>query len=218
MTKIQETFNQKLLVEGKDDQHVIWALCQQFNIKESFDVIDCGGVANLLEQIPQRLKQSGIESLGIIVDADIDLNARWQSIKNLLTVHQFEIPDQLPEEGLICQNADGITFGVWVMPNNKVNGMLEDFIAFLVPESDPLLPIAADVLNDIESRNLQKYSRNYKAKAQIHTWLAWQEEPGTPLGQSITKRYLSTDTETCLRLINWLKGLFPSPHILNTLH
>jgi hypothetical protein len=211
MTKNKEKYNQKLLVEGRDDQHVIWALCQQFNVKESFDVIDCEGIANLLKQIPQRLKQSGIEVLGIIIDADIDLNARWQSIRDILTVNQFEIPDQLPEEGLIYQNADGITFGVWAMPNNKVNGMLEDFIAFLVPNEDQLLLIADDVLHDIENRNCQKYSQNYKAKARIHTWLAWQEEPGTPLGQSITKRYLSTDQETCLRLINWLQGLFSSP-------
>ncbi|MDR2116756.1 MAG: hypothetical protein LBP87_10305 [Planctomycetaceae bacterium] len=208
MTKNKEKYNQKLLVEGKDDQHVLWALCQQFGVKESFDVIDCEGIENLLEQIPQRLKQSGIETLGIIIDADTDINARWQSVKNSEALHKFEIPDQLPKEGLICNNAERIKFGVWMMPNNKTNGMLEDFIAYLVPEKDQLFPIADNVLNDIENRNLQKYSQNYKAKARIHTWLAWQEEPGTPLGQSITKKYLSTDKATCLILINWLRGFF----------
>jgi hypothetical protein len=210
MTLIKEKFPRKLLVEGNDDQRVIWALCQQFHIKESFDVIDCEGYEKLKEQIPQRLKQSGIKTLGIIVDADTDINARWQSIKNSITECQFEIPDQLPEKGLICQNADGIRIGVWTMPDNKTDGMLEDFIAFLVPEKDQLLPIADNVLLEMEQQHLNKYSSYHKAKARIHTWLAWQEEPGTPLGQSITKKYLSTDKETCLRLINWLNGLFSS--------
>ena len=43
--KIKEKYTQKLLVEGNDDQHVIWALCEKFNIPEVFDVIDCGGGA-----------------------------------------------------------------------------------------------------------------------------------------------------------------------------
>jgi hypothetical protein len=183
-------------------------LCQQFGLQDLFDVIDCEGYEQLKEQIPQRLKQSGIKALGMIVDADTDISARWQSIKNSITECQFEVPDQLPTRGLICHNADGIRIGVWAMPNNKTDGMLEDFIAFLVPEKDQLLPIADNVLNDIEDRNLQKYSMIHKAKARIHTWLAWQEKPGTPLGQSITKKYLSTDQETCLHLINWLKDLF----------
>ncbi|MDR3198924.1 MAG: hypothetical protein LBU34_13750 [Planctomycetaceae bacterium] len=208
MMQIKEQFHKKLFVEGNDDQHVIWALCQQFRIKESFDVIDCGGFTKLFEQIPVRLKQSDVETIGIIIDADIDINTRWQSIKNSEVLRSFEIPDQLPENGLIRNNTEGIKFGVWIMPNNKTNGMLEDFIAFLVPEKDQLLPIVDNILDDIEKRDLQKYSIIHKAKAKIHTWLAWQEDPGTPLGQSITKKYLSTDKETCLRLINWLRELF----------
>ena len=50
--RIKEKFNKKLLVEGNDDQHVIWALCAQFKIIETFDVIDCEGIDKLLEQIP----------------------------------------------------------------------------------------------------------------------------------------------------------------------
>ncbi|MDR1962213.1 MAG: hypothetical protein LBQ50_00340 [Planctomycetaceae bacterium] len=208
MTKIKEKFEQKLLVEGKDDQHVIWALCQQFGVKESFDVIDCEGFNNLFEQIPQRLKQSGIKTLGIIVDADTDINARWQSIKNSVSLYGFIVSDRLPPEGLIFENAEGIKIGVWVMPNNETNGMLEDFIAFLVPEKDQLLPIADNVLNDIEKQKLEKYLPVHQSKARIHTWLAWQDEPGSPLGQSITKRYLSTDNHSCSLLIDWLKRLF----------
>ena len=86
--------------------------------------------------------------------------------------------------------------------------MLEDFIAFLVPSDDLLLPIVRENLNDIERKNLNKYNLIHKSKAEIHSWLSLQEEPGTPFGSSITKRYLTTDEETCLKLIKWLSDLF----------
>jgi hypothetical protein len=152
--KTKEKFNKKLLVEGVDDQHVIWALCEQHNIAETFNV-----------------------------------------------------PDILPETGLIIEN-ETQKVGVWIMPNNNSNGMLEDFISFLVPENDPLLPIVDETLQHIENQKLNQYANIHKSKAKIHTWLAWQENPGTPMGQSITREYLSTDKQTCQKFIAWLTELF----------
>ncbi len=94
------------------------------------------------------------------------------------------------------------------MPNNSLNGMLEDFISFLVPQDDQLITVARDTLESIEKKKLNKYSVAHKSKALIHSWLSWQTDPGTPLGLAITKRYLTTDDITCLALINWLKAAF----------
>ena len=86
--------------------------------------------------------------------------------------------------------------------------MLEDFIKFLIPQDDELLPIAEDVLtNNIEAKGLNRYKELHRPKALIHTWLAWQEEPGSPMGQAITKKYLQ-DTETCQLFVSWLKKIF----------
>lgn len=205
--KVREKYNQKLLLEGNDDKHVVWALCEKCSITESFDVIDCEGINNLLEQIPQRFKQSNIRTVGIIVDADSDIKNRWISLKSTLELLGFVLPIEIPVEGLIAKN-NGITVGVWIMPNNNLNGMLEDFISFLVPKDDKLLPIVTSTLNDIEAKNLNSYPLIHKSKAIIHTWLSWQEDPGTPMGLSITKRYLNTNVQTCEKLMNWLNNLF----------
>jgi hypothetical protein len=205
--KIDEKYNKKLLVEGNDDQHVIWALCEKFNIPETFDVIDCVGIDKLYESIPVRLKQSDIETIGIIIDADVNLNDRWKSVRNLLLKQEFKVPEDLPEGGLIISNGN-VKVGVWIMPNNNINGMLEDFVSFLVPQDDKLLPIVDATLNKIENEELNKYSLIHKSKARIHSWLSWQEEPGTPMGLSITKSYLTNDSESCEQLINWLQKLF----------
>ncbi len=206
--KLKEKFSNKLLVEGNDDQHVIWALCNKFNVPETFDVIDCESINNLTLQIPVRFKQTGINTLGIMVDADREIKNRWASLKGLLSAQGFKVPDDLPSTGLVLINDNNKKVGVWIMPNNNLNGMIEDFISFLVPKDDKLLPIVHATLDDIEKQKLNKYPSIHKSKAAIHSWLSWQEDPGTPMGLGITKRYLATDDETCLLLIQWLNELF----------
>jgi hypothetical protein len=196
-----------LLVEGNDDEHVISALCEKHQITENFKIINCQGIDNLLERIPVEFKTSEIETIGITIDADEDLQSRWRHLKNILSTIGFDVPEILPETGLILEK-DSQKTGVWIMPNNDANGMLEDFISFLIPPKDELLPIVHSTLDDIETRQLNKYSIIHKSKAIIHTWLAWQKEPGKPMGLSITKKYLSTNDVTCHNFLEWLNNLF----------
>jgi hypothetical protein len=206
--RIKENFNKKLLVEGNDDQHVIWALCEKFTVTENFDVIDCEGITKLYEQLPVRFKQAQVDTIGLIIDADSEIKDRWKSISALLSLHGFTIPEEIPLEGLILKDNSDFKIGVWIMPNNNENGMLEDFISFLVPKEDKILPIVNNTLTNIESQGLNQYSLIHKSKATIHSWLSLQSDPGTPMGLGITKRYLTTDEETCLKLVNWLKKLY----------
>lgn len=217
MSRIQDHPTSLLLVEGNDDFHVIHSLCKQFSIPVrnlenpkagSFSVKDCKGINELLEQIPVLFKSSSLlTTIGIIVDADVNLLSRWESIKNLLISLGFVLPEELPTNGLIIINGN-LKVGVWIMPNNNLNGMLEDFISFLIPPDDQLLPFINDSLDAMELQTLNKYATIHRSKAVIHSWLAVQEDPGTPLGQGITKRYLTTDEETCKYLINWVEELF----------
>jgi hypothetical protein len=52
---------------SKDDQHVIWVLCEKYKISENFDVMDCGSVNEVYKAIPVRFKQSEIDTIGIIM-------------------------------------------------------------------------------------------------------------------------------------------------------
>lgn len=203
----REKFNKKLLVEGNDDKHVIWALCEKFQVAETFDVVDCEGVTNLISQIPVRLKQSGVNTIGIIIDADTNILNRWETLKSVLGNYGFALSAEISANGFIIE-VNGFKIGVWIMPNNILNGMLEDFISFLVPEEDILIQTASNVLLEIENKGLNKYSAIHRSKALIHTWLAWQEDPGTPMGLAITKRYLTTDQNNCSQLIQWITNVF----------
>ena len=95
------------------------------------------------------------------------------------------------------------------MPDNNNNGMIEDFIRFLIPDDDKLSNKATKILDEIENEKSNKYNLIHKPKAFIHTWLAWQESPGTPLGKAITTRYLTIENrEIADKFIEWVSKLY----------
>ncbi len=207
---VREKFNQKLLVEGNDDQHVVWSICQQFNISETFDVVDMRGITNLMPAIPVRAKQRNIQSLGVLVDADFNHSNRWEDTVKPLRDLKYEVPKIPDALGTVIPSPapNRPRVGIWLMPDNQDTGMLEDFIRSLVPEADQRLVLAEEAVTTLEERNLRQYVPNHRAKALIHTWLAWQADPGTPLGLAITKKYFSTNTALCQQFAAWLNQLF----------
>jgi hypothetical protein len=94
------------------------------------------------------------------------------------------------------------------MPNNQLPGMLEDFVALLMPADDNLRPKAEEILREIEREGLNRYGEIHHAKALIHTWLAWQETPGMPMGQAITARVLQRESAIAQVFADWLQRLF----------
>jgi len=200
----------ELLVEGKNDQHVIWNLCKQHNIPEVFSVRDGMGVDKLLRSIPVRLKISGLEVLGIVLDADQDVAGRWRAVcEQLQRAGYVNLPDSPDSRGTIIYEEERPRVGIWLMPNNSSPGMLEDFVSYLIPDEDALKPKAENILNEIEDEGLARYGAHHQ-KAFIHTWLAWQETPGQPMGQAITARVLRADNEIVQIFVDWLNLLFNS--------
>ena len=182
---IKEKHPRKLLVEGNDDQHVVWAICQQFTIPETFDVVDSKGITKLVSDIAVRAKQAGVQSLGILADTDdSEHDNRWKQIADKLKGLNYSVPESPDPLGTIISSPapNRPQVGIWLMPNNQAPGMIEDFIRFLVPTGDESLALAEETITTLEDRSLQRYIPNHRAKALIHTWLAWQENPGTPLG------------------------------------
>ena len=95
--------------------------------------------------------------------------------------------------------------GVWLMPDNRVPGILENFLLFLVPSSDQQLPHAKSC---VESIAQPRFKDKDMPKALIHTWLAWQKNPGKPYGTAITARFLDATAPSGQVLGRWLRQLF----------
>ena len=91
------------------------------------------------------------------------------------------------------------------MPDNKTPGILEDFLQFLVPQPDSLMKHANTSVNSVPE---QRFTDLDRPKALMHTWLAWQEEPGKPYGTAITAKFLDPSQPQADILASWLKRLF----------
>ena len=65
-----------------------------------------------------------------------------------------------------------------------------------------------DVLTELEEERIQKYKPVHRSKAKIHTYLAWQDVPGRPMGQAITTNILNANSELAVKFVKWLKKLF----------
>ncbi|XOF32966.1 MAG: DUF3226 domain-containing protein [Candidatus Electrothrix sp. YB6] len=204
-----------LLVEGAEDQRVIPELVEangiQWGEKEKDWIVQIkslNGVEKLLdkERINVQLKASGLKILGIILDADDEPADRWQSIRNCLLERYPDIPEELPATGLI--HPGEIKIGVWMMPDNQQQGMLETFLQFLLPEDDKELW----EFTEQSCRQATNYGASYKEphldKAKIHTWLAWQNPPGRQLHNAVMERILSPTSPQAASFMQWFQKLF----------
>lgn len=200
-----------LLVEGADDEHVLKHLCGTRGVQWLDEIKPQHSVGELLENFPVRLKQSDVEVLGVVIDADTDLPARWQALQDRLAKAGYEnIPPNPDPNGTILDPPPETLlprFGVWIMPDNQNRGILEDFLRFLVPSGSPLFEHVKSSVASIPSGE-RRFGPLAEPKALIHTWLAWQAEPGRPLGTAITARFLDPTVVQVDLLVNWLNRLY----------
>ncbi len=89
-----------LLVEGDTDGHVVAALAQHFEIPETFGLFACGGDMEALRRLNALVLTMGQECVGLLIDANSDLSARWQAVVEKLENYDYELPGQPTSEGL----------------------------------------------------------------------------------------------------------------------
>jgi len=210
------SFPCRLLVEGGADFHFFSHLFVKRGLydKQKIQVIpkgfeirasgDCNQVINGLVQ----LKENELDALGIIVDADLDLVVRWREIRKTLKDLDLDYPldDQPDPLGSIAIGKKRL--GIWLMPDNQIPGAIEHFISYMVPDQteNPLWRHAEHSIKTLPGGPL--FLEKDSAKAHLATWLAWQEEPGHPIGLAVSKGYVQADSPTVDNFIEWIKRLF----------
>ena len=193
-----------LLVEGVDDKHVVWHLCNRRQDIPAFDIIDKKGFPNLASGIGPELKVSGRRAVGILADANDDLNARWQAIAGRLREAGIDPPTDMTSAGIVVEGRPRI--GIWLMPNNKSAGELEDFVADLMPADDPVWPRAQQYIDSIPAAD-RRFKANKIQRARIHAWLATRAEP-RKMGVAIAAGDLDATAAVAATFTDWLQALF----------
>ena len=206
----------KLLVEGDTDRGVIAGLMEANGVPwpdpPDFPVfIDPrGSVDEILKPgvLEAELGASGLEALGVVVDANGDASTRWDDLRERCNSEFSDLPDQIPAEGLEVLHSGGPRFGIWIMPDNRLTGMLEDWLVRLIPEaSGPLFELDRNCVSD-SKRQGAPFREAHRTKAEIHTWLAWQDEPGLRLYDAVMHRVLDPERSESRPFVSWFRSLF----------
>jgi len=221
------TARRLLLLEDREDLHLVAALLKQRQPKPrqperaiarehvEWTLLDASasaiklevkirGVDEMLKGLATQFKETGIERMAAVLDADESVDGRWQAIAQRLRDMGHPNPPAQPDRlGTVVDFPDGRKFGVWIMPDNKLPGMLEDFLAFLVPHHDKLLPRVDAFLDGIPKEE-KLFQTQHLTKARIHAWLAVQKSPGRSIGTAVTDRVLDPDVAAASSYRDWL--------------
>jgi hypothetical protein len=98
--------------------------------------------------------------------------------------------------------------GVWIMPDNSSSGMLETFLGYLVPNAQDELYVAAQrAVADARSLGAPCIEAHV-SKANIYTWLAWQDPPGRQLHQAVMEQILNPSSPYAQPFVSWFRELY----------
>lgn len=207
----------KLVVEGETDRLFFEALIQQEKLE--IDIEPRHGITkipDLLEALFDDLRDGVIEHLAIIADADYTnlqgiggFHNRWQQLTKPLIKMGYKVT--LPSEnyvGSIFTHDNGLPLvGLWIMPDHKNDGMLEDLIKQSVNEEQQLT-LLQTATTCVEQLPFTLFKPHNQTKAIIYTWLAWQKKPGQALVSTINAQLINLESPEIQALRKWLHEIF----------
>jgi hypothetical protein len=200
-------------VEGRDDQHSITNLLQRHGYEWNHNALapfvrDSGGIEPIFQALPLALKT--YVRVGVVMDADLSPTNRWARVEAILKANKIEPPQSPNQQGIVIATTGPARlerFGIWMMPNNRTEGALEDFLQRLVPAGDTCWQHADDSTRHACALGAP-LKQNDHVKGAIHTWLAWQDPPGQPFGTALNAHILGHNSPEALDFVAWFRRLF----------
>ena len=210
---VPENAPHRLIVEGPNDKHTIIHLMKLAGL--DWDKPDprapfmeeAGGYEKALESVGISIK-TRYERLGIVIDANRNPADHWAQLRSRLARADVNLPESPIPEGTVVPGAfSGNSLGVWLMPDNQRPGALEHLLIDMIPQDSPLWPFVQETTREARNRGAS-FPENALDKASVHTWLAWQEEPGLPFGSAVKAHYFRTNCKIASAFIAWFRRLF----------
>lgn len=210
-----------LLVEGYADRDFFEQACNLLALNPLITVAtskDYQGIRNTKEDVfkllPDLLTQMGIgkiERLAVVVDADsLEHGSGYEKtlnkVKEITANSGFALAENKTNGLIFKHNGELTDFGLWIMPNNRDEGMLENFIKQCVKTDEQ--PLFAHAELTVQNLPKPKFSPHNTTKAEVATWMAWQKKPGHGLYHSLQVNLLDTNHALFQEMAQWLKNIF----------
>ena len=212
----------QLVVEGQDDlfavvglmrAHVDWPEGPASKTVAPVFIHNGNGAPEILKKefLSVFLKNPVLRAGGIILDADTTPRGRYDSIRSLCIGLFPNLPSVIPTDGLVVENDDHKRLGIWIMPDNLSDGSLETFLKWLVPA--PRDPVWTHAEQSVQAaRGMGCSCRDsHVEKANLYTWLAWQDPPGQAPGVALTRKILDPQSPSAASFVAWFIKLYGLP-------
>ena len=176
----------------------------------TFEFHDAKSFQGVLNTVIGYVNEEAMIAVGFVVDADDEPEEHWLQVVNEIAKanNSIRLPSSSDPNGTIIPEDPGIggpRIGIWVMPDNRSTGELEDFAALMIPNGDPVWPLAQNYINGIPEP--RKFDNDKIAKAEVHAWLAARKYPGL-VGLAIREGDLDTSGQLAQTFLHWLSRLF----------
>jgi hypothetical protein len=212
-----------LLVEGDADRGFFEALCRKLDISVDVRVAtpkDTGGDYNTKEGVLthltlallQQLQDGQLERIGVVVDADrqehgTGFEETLRRFSRSLAQYGYH-RHPASETGLIFRHNDGLSdLGLWIMPNNGDDGILENWVKQCLHPGELGLYQHGEASIDAIPGG-PKFQSWHRTKAEVATWLAWQKKPEHGLYNAVEAELLNTNAPLFKDLRAWLALVF----------
>lgn len=214
-----------LLVEGESDKSFFQEVCRSLGLQASVRVApprEVQGAHNskegVFKHLPVLLKQlsdGSLERLAVVVDADFEQDSGLgcrrtrERVEGILREVGFSPAKRAPQQrGLVFTHSDGFAdLGLWIMPDNRQDGCLENFVQTCVGQDEqPLLRRAQDVVGALPSP--RRFKDVQVGKAELATWMAWQQQPGRRLYHALQAGLIDVENQPFVGLIEWLRHIY----------
>ena len=218
--------NRVLLVEGESDKSFFEEVCKQLSLSTKIQVApprDLGGTHNskqgifkhLSTLLLKQLADGQLTHLAIIMDADykdthgLGYKGTLAQFERALSPFGFSLKKNGNPNvsGLFFESSDGLNdIGVWIMPDTRQEGMLEDWLKQCVSNDE--LTLFRHATQIAKALPQQKFKEIHRSKAEIATWLAWQESPDRGAYHALSEGGFDKNSTSFLSLASWLRQVF----------
>ncbi len=190
-----------LIGEGRDEENFFKALVVHLGVTD-VQVEEYGGKANLqnyLREFGLRPGRPNVVGLGITRDADSSVAQAFQSVCTSLRNNGLPAPTA---SGQIAAGPPRV--GVFILPDNRRNGMLEDLCLDAV-QTDGAIACVDDYFQCVRRTTARQHTPT--AKARVHAWLASQDDPDLRLGEAAQRGFWPWYAVAFQPLVQFLQAL-----------
>lgn len=194
-----------ILVEGKDEVNFFEKLTAELDIRAQ--IFDVGGVnkfptENGFEAIKNLDGYESVKILAIVRDADNDLQAAFESVRNVLIKYKVPTPENIGE---FVDNGK-MKVGIYIMPDCENAGMLEDLCLKSV-ENKPVIKCVDGFVECVNSSVQESEKPTNIPKAKVQAYLSGMKDIVPSLGLGARKNYWDFNHECMNKIKTFLEKM-----------